>query len=191
MANEQQWIVVEDTTGDWWPGALIDTTRARQLEARGVVVLPVVPDLFRQSGVGGFHFRPWGSGWSLESGVPRMTAPLTMFGVPEMTMLHWKARLVPEPAFLERIERDEKNVFEGFLKISIDTSQVLVEKLGLVDREAVDARTFDKRTLRQGGVIVGGVVPVRIPGPAHYGIALYGAIRGMRVAWAAASLARE
>ena len=190
MANAH-WIVVEDVTGDWWTGAVVDAVRAKQLEARGVALLPVVPDLFRTSGVGGFHYRPWGSGISLATSVPRMAAPLTLYGVQELTMLHWKARLVPDAELLKRVEAGETGVFDGQLKIASDSSQALVDKMGLVDSAPVEARTLDKRHLSNGGFVVGGQAPARVPGPAHYGVALYGAMRGMRVAWAAASLARE
>jgi hypothetical protein len=184
-------IVVEDRTGDYWEGSLVDAARANQLAARGVALLPVIPDLFRLSGVGGYHRRAWGAGWSLDRNVPRIAAPLTMFCAQEYERIHWCARLIPDPAFLERLEQEEPSLLNGFLHIAADPGQVNPHKITLTSPGSINIRSLDKSKLVDGGFNVGGTARIRAPADAHYGFGLFGAAPGLRVAWSAISQAKE
>lgn len=183
------WIVVEDPLGEWWEGALVDEGRKRQLESRGVVLLPCLPDLFRRSGVGGFHKRAWGAGLSVNGSQPRTVAPLTVYCSPEFHGMYWAARLIPEPPMVDRIMNDERNVFQGFLRFIADASQANPNKLGVTPRNVFDLGTLDKRHYVQGGFIIRGDATLTVPGEAHYGFALYGTAPGLRIVWMAASQA--
>ncbi len=102
----KQYIVVEDPENSYWEGALVDEQRAGQLRARGVALLPCLPDMFRRSGVGGYARRAWGAGWPLDSAVPRMVAPLTVYLAPEAgTHVYWLARLVCDQELLEKFDQ--------------------------------------------------------------------------------------
>lgn len=182
-------IVVEDPNGEWWDGALVEEGRKAQLEARGVVLLPVIPDFFRKSGVGGYHKRAWGGGWTLNNTRPTMVAPLTVFCVHGFEVMYWAARVIAEPEYVERVEKDERGVFSGFVRFVNDSSQVNPNKCGVSPRDFVEMSTLDKRTFSEGGFILRGAVRVSIPQDGHYGFALYGTAPGLRIVWAAASQA--
>ncbi len=190
MANKN-FIVVSDPTGDFWEGSLVDDARARQLESHGVILLPVIPDLFRSSGVGGFHKRSWGAGWSLNTSAPRMIAPLTMYCSKDFSVVHWRARLIPEDGFLALLQKGEPELLTGSLRISGDPSQANPNKISLTPKEVIDIRTLTEKQLVDGGFNIGGSATARVPQDAHYGLALYGFAPGLRVAWAAVSQAAE
>lgn len=185
-------IVVYDPKGEWWEGSLVDDKRASLLQARDVVVLPVVTDLFKVSGVGGYHRRAWGAGWSLDSSVPRTISPMTMFCSKELTAIHWAAQIMPDPSFLDLISREEnRKMLNGFIRIVADTSQAIAAKCGLQAEQYVDVRTLTKDQLVGGKFIVRGQAKVTIPGDGHYGFALYGYAPGLRVLWSAVSQSFE
>lgn len=190
MSNPN-WLVVEDPTGEWWEGALVEESRKAQLEARGVVLLPVLPDLFRRSGVGGFHKRAWGAGWPVLPARPTIVAPLTLYCSASFAFVHWAARVMPSSEQYERIENSEKGVIQGFLRFIADASQAIPNKAGCQPVVECDLSTLDNRTVQERGFIVRGSAKVSIPGDGHYGFALYGAAAGLRVVWAAASQSAE
>jgi hypothetical protein len=184
------YIVVEDPTGEWWEGALVDEGRQRQLEARGVVLLPVLPDLFRRSGVGGFHKRAWGAGFPLNASRPGISAPLTIYCSQHFTTMHWAARVAMLPECLEKVKNGDRAVFDGaFVRFIGDASQANPNKCTLNPTVTPDLATLDERTLVDDGFILRGTSEVSFPGDGHYGFALYGTARGLRVVWAAASQA--
>ena len=186
MAQIQQ-IVVWDSTDDFWEGSLVDDTRAGQLSARGVALLPVAPELFKRSGVGGYMKRSWGAGWPLDSIAPRVVAPLTLFCNPAHRNIHWKARLVCDASVLAKVEAGER--FEGMLRLTADRGQATPFYAGFSpdpNEPVVDIRKLGKPDA-DGGWTVGGSGVASIPQEGHYGFALYGAAPGLRVAWVAAS----
>lgn len=180
-------IVVYDPEGEFWTGGVVDANRARQLEAEGIVLLPVAPKLF-VSGVGGFHHRAWGAGYPLDFRVPRMVCPLTMYCVKELHAAHWAARLVVDESILPQVA-DGSIRLEGMLRFAADSGQagthqaayspetkpILLAELGAPDED--------------GGWTVRGHGNVTIPLEGHYGYALYGMAPGVRVVWAACTLA--
>jgi hypothetical protein len=195
MANKH-YIVVHDPEGEFWEGSLIDADRANQLQGRGAAVLPVMPELFKLSGVAGFSKRAWGAGWPLDYSAPRMCCPLTLYmpsaGDPitrerSSNVVYWLARLVADPALDERVEAGDK--FEGTLRFTPDSGQVSSLHAGYTSKgTAVSIRELGRRDARGGWTVAGsGVVT---PGAAgFYGFALYGTAPGFRVVWVAASLA--
>ncbi len=187
MAEHQNYIVVEDPENQYFEGSLVEAQRAEQLQQRGVAVLPVVPDLFKKSGAGGFFKRAWGSGWPLDALYPKMTAQMALFCDPIYKQMNWRARLVASPEFLamDPVSR------QGQLQLVADTSQrtpfnascvpidrpVVIRELG-----APDAR---------GGWVIGGRATIAVQTEGHYGFSLYGHAPGLRVLWAAVSVTQE
>lgn len=183
-------IVVEDRSGDWWEGSLVDATRANQLAARGVCLLPVVPDLFRQSGVGGYHKRAWGAGWMLDTAIPRIVAPLTMLCSRELPVLNWCARLVPEASFIDKL-KVSPDLLSGFIQIAADPGQVHAHKIGVTPAETIHMKSLTQDMLVDGSFYVKGTARAIPTADAHFGFGLYGMSPGLRVAWAAVSQSRE
>jgi hypothetical protein len=177
-------IVVEDPKGEYYEGSLVGRQRAIQLQARGVVLLPVEPDLFKLSGAGGYFRRAWGSGWPLDAAHAVMSCRMVLFCDPLHLNLHWAARLVSAEVSIPASQP------HGFLRISADTSQrtphnVRLTPVGL----PVDTRTLGPQDDR-GGWTVGGRALMSCPGEGHYGMALYGHAPGMRILWAAVSVTK-
>jgi hypothetical protein len=189
MANKH-WIVVWDPTNEYWDGSLVDGNRARQLEARGVALLPVNPELFKLAGVGGFAKRSWGAGWPLDYQAPRMACPLTLYCLKEKDFfLHWCARIAPDPAIADKV--DEGGKFNGFLRLAADSSQGSALHVGLQGEPSpIDIRELGRRDVH-GGWTVGGNAIVRPVQDGFYNFALYGNAQGFRVVWVAASLSAE
>jgi len=182
-------IVVYDPKGQWWEGALVDEERARQLTSRDVVVLPVIPDLFKVSGVGGYHKRSWGAGWSLDSSVPRTVSPMTIYCLKDASAFYWAARILPEASFLEDMK--EGKPLTGFVRIVPDNSQAIVAKCGLQAEQHVEINTLTKDKLVGDSFLVQGSAKISVPGDGHYGFALYGYAPGLRVVWSAVSQSFE
>jgi hypothetical protein len=190
---DTKWIVVYDPKGEWWEGSLVDQTRAQSLQSRNVVVLPVVPDLFKRSGVGGYHKRAWGSGWSLDSSMPRTVSPMTIYCSKDLSAIHWAARILPEPGFLDILQGNEEKpaLLNGFIRVVSDGSQAIAAKVGLLAETYVDVRDLKKDQLVDGAFLLRGKAKVTVPGDGHYGFALYGYAPGLRVLWSAVSQAFE
>lgn len=176
-------VVVWDPAGKYWEGALVDAAKARvfAMPPHNVVMLPVIPDLFRASSVGGWSKRAWGAGVPLSTTAPRMAAPLTLWMDPKVRGMVWRARLVPDVG--PRPAR-----YGGVLRFAADSGQrmpftaafreltdhpVALEKLGEPDAH--------------GGWTVGGEGVVSAPSEGHYGFSLYASAPGLRVVWVAAS----
>lgn len=186
--TNKTWIVVWDPEAEYWSGGLVDLVKAHQLAQRGVVLLPVEPPLFKLSGVGGYHYRAWGGGYPLDNPMPRMTCPLSMYCSREYPVFHWKARLVAEPNVA-----DDVASFEGALRLQSDIGQVNPLKVGLMPLAKADP-LFDMRQIgkadQYGGWTIGGKATAQVPQDGIYGFGLYGGAPGLRVVWAAVSLAR-
>lgn len=180
------YIVAWDPKGEWWDGAVVTEKERNLLEARGVVLLPVQPEMFKLSGVGGFHKRSWGAGWPTTSQTPRFVAPLTLYATTECRTIHWAARLVVEPS------RDRNG--SGFLRLAPDGGQAnpLKASLSFVDGQVGEVRgaALGDKPDADGGWTVRGSATLGIPQDGHHGFGLYGHMDGVAVAWAAASVMR-
>jgi hypothetical protein len=191
--THKDWIVVEDPTGEWWEGALTDAARARQLAGRGVVLLPVVPEFFRVSGVGGYFSRSFGSGFPLSRTVPMFAAPCTVAldstkvqrvatgSIVTTSELHWRARLVPVGEAPESLQ--------GTIRMASDSAQSLARFAPVVPGTSgvIDVAKLGKPDER-GSWMVGGKLQASCPSPGHYGFSLYGYAPGLAVAWVACSV---
>lgn len=187
IVDTAQHVVVWDPEGDYWEGGVVDFTLARRLRTRGVVTLPVVPDMFKWSGVGGWAKRAWGAGIPLDSHAPRLVGPLTLFCIPDVRGLTWAARLVPDVREDGgRVDKGRKP--EGMVRFSADSGQrvPIQSAYNEVDERAVLVRDFAEPDAH-GGWTVGGAGHVSIGTEGHYGYALYATAPGLRVAWVAAS----
>jgi hypothetical protein len=180
IQDTAQHVVVYDPKNEFWEGGVVTSIRAAQLRERGVVTLPVIPDLFRASGVGGYAKRSWGGGLPLDARVPTMVAPLTLYCTPEFRGLTWRARLVPE----------HDGPYDGMVRFASDSGQRSPLRGSY---SALDDRFTTLRDLPQadaeGGWVVGGEGVVGVGSEGHYGYSLYACAPGLRVVWVAASLA--
>lgn len=175
-------IVVDDPTGEFWSGSLVDSNRNRILEARGVATLPVLPQLAKLSGVGGYAKREWGAGFPLDFAIPKMCCPLTMFCTRDYHNVTWVARLSREP------ETPPRTVFDGTIRMSADSGQASPFNIGLTTDEKPHAMRELGKSDNKNGWTIKGRARIQVPQDGHYGFALYGAAPGLRVVWAAVSL---
>jgi hypothetical protein len=183
MANQAHHIVVHDPAGECWQGGLVNHQQNEVLKARGVVTLPVEPILLRKSGVGGFSFRAWGSGFPLDPVKNGNSCPLTIFATKEFKLATWRARLVADANFIEAF-REGKVTVEGALRLVPDGTQHTPFTPGVSQNDAVDMRKLPMPDENDGWT-VGGQAVVVIPNDGHYAFGLYGMAPGLRVAWAA------
>jgi len=182
-------IVVFDPKGDYWEGALVDEHTAMVLNARGAVVLPTSPELFRISGIGGFMKRSWGSGIVFDYPTPRVIAPLSIYVTPELRTLTWAARLIREPG------SEDRNVI-GQLRLVSDSAQPSSTQGGvgaheLSSRDGRFANVINIQEIQPdeaGNLIARGVSRVVASAPGISGVGLYGTGQGVRLLWAAVSL---
>lgn len=181
------WIVVDDPQGNYKDGSLIDATRNKQLTNVGVTTLPVVPDLFRKSGVGGYMKRSWGAGYPLAMDAAHLHCPISLYLDEHCGVMHWAARLVPSEELYPELKTDPPKQLDGFLRMNVDTGQVCNHRVGT----ASVASPVDMRELNmidaQDGWTVGGILQITVPMGGHYGFGLYGMAPGLRVAWLAAT----
>ena len=178
-------IVVEDPSGERLEGEIVNHQRSEQLATRGVTCLPVCPDLFDQSGVGGYMRRAWGPGWPLHAPSPRMNAPMTIFCTSRHTLLHWCARLTATDACARAAAAGMLPT--GQLRIATDPSQHLAHLSKLSPLAGpIEAGRLGPPDER-GGWVVRGKTGLSVADEGHYGFAIYGHAPGLLVTWSAVS----
>jgi hypothetical protein len=181
-------VVVWDPEGDHWEGSVVDGANAPVLRARGAALLPCDPDLFRRSGVGGYMRRGWGAGWPLDHSPARLICPLTLWLTPVYRVLHWCARLLPDPRRIAEAQEKGLPDLMGFVRLAADSTQGQAHQaaVGAVAQPVDGARLG--RADKRGGWIVGGETRISPASDGHFGFALYGTMPGARIAWAALSV---
>lgn len=184
-------VVVWDPEGDFREGSVVDGANAPVLRARGATLLPCDPELFKRSGVGGYMRRGWGAGWPLDHGAARLVCPLTLWMGPSHRIVHWCARLEPDPKRAAEAREKGLGDLQGFLRLAADSTQSTAHQaaVGAV-AQPVDGRQLGRADAR-GGWTVGGETRVTPSGEGHFGFALYGMLPGIRVAWAALSAVED
>jgi hypothetical protein len=187
QANErcEDWVVVDDPDGEWRDGSLVKLQGARVLFARGIVLLPVDTNLLRQSGVGGYAKRAFGSGVPLDFAQPRLSCPISVFATPLHRSLRWAIQLVAGKEIEGRIERGEP--FTGSISLSGDSSQRGSHHAGVRQTNPI-LQAADLGAPKDGGWVVTGFADVSLAAEGVHGFAIYGNMPGVRVAWVAASL---
>lgn len=179
-----QRIILEDPTGEYWPGSLVTEERANALAARGVASMPVEPSLFHSSAVAGFFRRDWGAGWGIPM-VPGPCAAMLLYTVSGLHTLNWSAKIVPTPKLLEEMKAGKNP--SGLIRLVTDSGQVGVSAGGLSN---TDASVVDLSNLGEPGTdgwIVQASARTDASSSTMIGYTLYGHAREMRVAWAALS----
>lgn len=178
-------IVVVDPKGEYWEGALVDPHTALMIEARGAVVLPTTPSLFRISGVGAFAKRCWGAGIPIDAVTPRVIAPLTIYVEPELRTLHWAACLVRDHSIPDAAgSRD----LLGSLRLVSDTAQPSSTQGGVAAAQRAVVHLHEHKLDDKGMVIIRGTASIVPSSPGHAGVGLYGTGYALRLVWAAVSL---
>jgi hypothetical protein len=187
MEQKNMHIVVEDPGGVYFEGSLIDGVRARQLGAKGVTSMPVNPELFQKSGVGGFFMRHWGAGWPLDSLHPRMNCPMLLHCDAEHKVLHWRARLAPTAEFSALDSKHRA----GQIQLAVDTGQRTPFSSTLVGAIKPVAVKELETPDQLGGWVVGGTAALGCRSEGHSGFALYGYAPGLHVLWVAMTATSE
>lgn len=186
----QHHIVVEDPARKYWEGAVVDAVRVNELRGRGCATLPCNPDLFRLGGVSGYAKRAWGAGWPLDTIVPSLVCPLTLyvsFDAPKN--VEWAARIMPSDEALDRMDRNQPPS-NGHLRLAAGEMRGSLHRAVITDHEgknAVDVAKLGPPD-EQGGWTVYGRAQIHANGEGCYALSLYGFAPGMRVAWLAATL---
>lgn len=192
VATEHQ-VVIWDPRGTYYEGAVVSAKEAAKLQPHGVVMLPVMVEQLKASGVGGYVKRSWGAGIALDSRVPAAFGPIALYLEPRMraygdqtkpgnAAVSWCARLVPDAA--RPVE-----LFDGMLRFTSDSSQRGPTRATY--REEGD-RTARMRDLlppdTHGGWTLTGMGVVGADSEGVCGFTLYGCAPGLRLLWMAASV---
>jgi hypothetical protein len=184
----QDYVVVDDPRGEWRDGSLVKRSTAAVLASRGLALLPLTPGLLH-AGCGGYVKRAWGSGVPLDFGTPRLTCPISIFGTALARHLRWAMRLVAGAEVLERIRLGQP--FEGTVHVSADTSQrgCLVAGVRQVE-PPMNARALGPAD-EEGGWTLEGAAECALADAGVYGLGVFGAMPGVRVAWLAVALCED
>jgi hypothetical protein len=187
MANH---IVVWDPSGMLEDGTILGMQAASSKAAIGVVSLPTDTDMFREIPHGAYAKRSWGPGFPSDDlpGV-HYFAPIALYGTAQHTRLSYAFRLEP----VDVVNKDGIEVVQGVLgtvqfapMTVLGGSQCSFQPkslpLDLVRLGAPDVH---------GGWTVQGEATVNIGAPGFHAFSLYGAARGVRVAWLATTFSKE
>lgn len=181
-------IVVWDPEAAYWEGSLVGDSVVTSIRGRGGVALPVDPELFKVSGVGGYFRRGWGAGWPCDHGTPKMFCPMSIYTTPEHRLLHWAARLVPD----ERHEANLRNGIQGPSTITIMSYPARANTYAapVTPQQGLKPlRELGPMDARGGWNLVGHVYAnPSVEG--NHAFALYGAANGLRVAWTALTIVK-
>jgi hypothetical protein len=186
-----QHVVVWDPSDEYWEGAVVDQIKVNELQGRGAVTLPCKPELFRYAGVSGYSRRSWGSGWPLDTVVPRLVCPLTMFISEDAPKnLNWCARIGPAAEALHRINAG-KEAAQGVLRMAGHEQRGTL-RTPVVTDGPMSSNTVEISKLGEldafGGWTVRGRAKIHVMGEGCYGLSLFGFAPGLKILWVAASL---
>jgi hypothetical protein len=170
-------VVVWDPEGEYWEGGMVEEGRAETLRQRGAVLLPTDPELRNLNAVGGYFRRGYGAGLRL-NGSPSARALLVIGVLAGRSPVSWCARVVPAS--------EEEFTPTGSLAL-MPLAQHGVGAQSYKHEAATGHVTKDVL----GGWLVGGRGVLHAGAQGLFGLSLYGAMEGARLAWAAVSATRE
>lgn len=185
----KHYVVAWDPEGKYWEGALVDHAVATMIRGRGGAALPTDPELFQISGVGGYMRRGWGSGWPLDALMPKAICPLSLYLTTDHRTLYWAARLQADDASVGRAMESGLDLSSS-VQIMSYAPRANMFKAPVTPKENTHQIRALGKADERGGWTIGGTAAVH---PAMEGVAafaLYGSGAGVRVAWAALSVAR-
>lgn len=186
-------VVISDPSGEYWEGGLVTPELAKVLEARKVLTLPLEQEFVGRSALGGWVKRSWGAGVDLSGALPHMNAPLILYVTKDdgLCDMHWIARLVPkQPNSDVKQFFEDGGRFSGTLRIAGNTGQPGCFAGGLSSTSIFDAKSLGAPD-EEGGWTVTGSALLNVGIDCMWAASFYGAIDGMRMAWAALSQARR
>jgi hypothetical protein len=180
-------VVIEDPSGAFWEGAVVDQGHAEPIRSRGGCTMPCDPALFVLAGFAGFAKRSWGGGWPLGGMEAKPHAPIAVFSPGEShPNVHWRARLIPE----SRTQTPEERA--GTLRLATSPTYWSQTQCtlgsGVREMNMVEIAQLPNLGEHDTGWIVGGSARLYIPSPGFYGLGIYGMAAGMRLAWLAVTL---
>lgn len=171
-------IVVWDPENKLQRGALLDRINAHQVEQRGVVLLPVDPDLRKSVPNGSFGFDSWGSGWPAGGTSAASFCPVALYVTPDHRNLEWVARLVPEAPGALPGGRVTLVGYSGAGSAYQCPMTPVRSPFETTELGPADA---------QGGWTIRSKGLMHPQSPNYYSFALYGSMPAVRVAWLALS----
>lgn len=179
MTTNENAVVLYDPEGIEPEGEILSAQRLSAARGRGVETLPIDVTVLRSGALAGYARRAFGRGWRFDATVAGRGCPLALYAVPQYPRLHWVVRLVPD---VESVRN------EGHLRVAVDTAQVGATAVGhrplVSPLNAADLGEPD----RAGGWTWRGTSEVTLPTEGRLiALMLYGALRGVRVAWWAVS----
>jgi hypothetical protein len=169
-------IVVFDHLGIVAPGDVITDIDRNRIES--AVTLPFDPKLQQLNAVGGYAKREFGAGIPMSGGRPRALAGFTFYATRDCKKLEWVARVVPNAPGKE---------ITGVINFAIDTTQHGAHSFSLSDTGAAQ-RPQDSPLDRWGGWTVRGRAAAHFNQDGFFGAAVYGAVFGCRLLWAAVAI---
>lgn len=183
----KHYVVVWDPKNEFWEGSVVEPTREPSLSARGAVLLPCMPELFRRGT--GYTRRAWGAGFPIVEGSPRMHASLTSLIFRDLNTVHWAARLVSDATFDEKMK--EPGFRPGGMIRFVGENREMVSHITVSpDTPAIDLRELGPKDERGGWTIKGrGHIAPAFDG--HYGFAIYGQGAGLRIVWTAMTVTND
>lgn len=171
-------VVVWDPSGEMPDGSVLEGNEIAGARDRGVVLLPVHPEVLARGGAAGWAKRCYGRGWRYPAAVSSPGCPLVLQVTPGYAGIYWAARVIPDavgaaPTGQLRLAGDQAQIGVGTFGLSLQDGPMQVERSGVPDK--------------QGGIILAGKCRTSISSDLVFGLQLYGYLANARVLWLAAS----
>lgn len=176
-------IVVWDPSAELAEGLVFGGPKATMgLHSRGLVSLPVDPDLMGNHALGGYFRRSWGAGWAFDRMAATRGCPMMLLVVPDRQYIHWIARVQPVR---------EGEALQGTIRLTTSTAQIGAMSGGLA-AEVLPAELGKLGDCDDhGGWIIGGRNRVNVVQEGFIALNLYGASLNARIMWSAVSLSAQ
>ncbi len=165
----------------------LDSNEFQAMKLRGCRFVPVDEDLAPPnalSGLDGFVFRYWGTGWPLLKGSAERACPMAIKVHPDRHSIYWMVQLRPLKGMRPT----------GRVRLAPDTSQAGYINSGLSQIEQPDL--FEKLTLdrfdrEQGTITIHGECSISVPNEGLLSLYLHAVASNVRVVWTAVSVASQ